>query len=119
MGQTGVISGSPNPPMMMSQMSASCPNEMQDDHTRMHGQSPTSSLDYTNMKNLCISKMSIIQRFPLFGTTSVGKRQLSFSRGFTLFLFTSSSTNGHENGSERTSEEKQPQHEYVSVSKDY
>jgi hypothetical protein len=36
MGQTGVISGSPNPPMMMSQMSASCPNEMQDDHTRMH-----------------------------------------------------------------------------------
>ena len=41
MGQTGIISGSPNPPMMMPQMSASCPNNVQDDHTGMHGQSPT------------------------------------------------------------------------------
>lgn len=32
------MSGSPNPPMMMPQMSASCPNKMQDDHTRMHGE---------------------------------------------------------------------------------
>ncbi|CAI8007593.1 Transcription factor E3 [Geodia barretti] len=37
MGQTGMISGSPNPPMMMPQMSASCPNNVQDDHTGMHG----------------------------------------------------------------------------------
>ena len=37
MGGGAMMSGSPNPPMMMSQMSASCPNKMQDDHTRMHG----------------------------------------------------------------------------------
>lgn len=36
-GQGGVLSGSPNPPMLLPQMSASCPNTMQDDHSRMHG----------------------------------------------------------------------------------
>lgn len=35
-GQGGVISGSPNPPMLLPQMSASCPNTM-DEHGRMHG----------------------------------------------------------------------------------
>lgn len=35
-GQGGVMSGSPNPPMLLPQMSASCPNTM-DDHGMMHG----------------------------------------------------------------------------------
>ena len=36
-GQGTVLSGSPNPPILMPQMSVSCPNAMQDEHGRMHG----------------------------------------------------------------------------------
>ena len=80
MGQTGMISGSPNPPMMMPQMSASCPNNVQDDHTGMHGQSPTTvvSLYKCNEKPLHIEN-SIIQRFPLFDTTAFFQRFYSLS----------------------------------------
>lgn len=36
-GQGGVLSGSPNTPMLLPHVSASCPNTMQDEHGRMHG----------------------------------------------------------------------------------
>lgn len=39
-GQGGLISGSPNPPILMPQMSASCPNTMQDELGRMPGMPP-------------------------------------------------------------------------------
>ena len=37
-GQGGVLSGSPNPPMLLPQMSASCPNAMQEERGMMRGE---------------------------------------------------------------------------------
>ena len=37
-GQGGVLSGSPNPPMLLPQMSASCPNGMQEERGLMRGE---------------------------------------------------------------------------------
>ena len=48
-GQGSVLSGSPNPPMF-PQMSASCPNAMQDEHGRLHGR-PSVSLFLTPAVN--------------------------------------------------------------------